>query len=82
MSRPIKTEISIEQVEIELYPADIASMFWKMDSEQMAQFFNHLGHVSAGRISMQLQYVTDTETLHSVGRTAMRKIGEYSTPTE
>lgn len=41
-------------VEVALTPASVADMFWCMDSEDMREFFNRLGHISTP-MSLQTQ---------------------------
>ncbi len=65
-------------------PELAAEMFAAMDSEQQAQFFNHVADVSSrwrsgeGSFAMQLQYITDEDGLTLAGRRVMQYIGEYS----
>ena len=60
-------------------PEIVAELFANMDSEQQAQFFNHVAVVaSKWSLPMQLQYITDEETLTLAGRRVMQGIGEYS----
>lgn len=67
-------------VEAEVHPSpeELADVFWAMDSEEQAWFFNHLGEISQQGISFQLQAVTDSERLTHHGRFVMSKIGDYS----
>ena len=64
-------------VEAEIHPSaeEIAEVFWCMDSEEQAVFFNALG--SKDRLAFQLQAVRDEACLEIKGRVAMRLIGEY-----
>jgi hypothetical protein len=54
---------------------EIAEVFWHMDSEEQACFFNFLGAKS--ELVFQLQAVSDSPELKSDGRLAMQRIGEY-----
>jgi len=67
-----------QEVEISLSGSDIADLFWGLDKTGQADFFNCLGRRS--RLVFQLQAVTDSLTLDCEGRTAMARIGEYSSP--
>ena len=62
----------------------VADLFWELDSDEQADFFNRLDQNSDGehhwRLPMQMQNVTDSTHLDKTGRRAMRIIGEYSAP--
>lgn len=77
--RTIKTSA---QVEIRPSPEELADVFWSMDADEQAFFFNRLGESSRARLCFQLQYVTDSDCLDEAGRYAMQKIGEYSEPSK
>lgn len=66
-------------VEAEIHPSadSLADVFWAMDAEEQAFFFNRLGKISEGRLPIQLQQVADNEYLDRDGRNAMTRIGEY-----
>ena len=55
---------------------DVAYLFWELSAAQQAQFFNELSRHD--RLVFQLQEVTECIHLSDQGRTAMAKIGEYS----
>jgi hypothetical protein len=63
-------------VEIPLSGNDIADLFWELDDQAQADFFNRLGQKD--RLVFQLQAVTDSGDLNHEGRVAMARIGEYS----
>ena len=67
------------QIEVEPTPEQLAEMWWSMDGNQQAEFFNWLGTNlnTGGHLPMQLQFVSDAEELEPEGRSAMRSIGEY-----
>ena len=67
-------------IETEMHPSaeEIAEVFWHMDSEEQACFFNFLG--AKDRLALQLQSVTDSTELKFDGRLAMQIIGEYGEP--
>lgn len=75
MSRSIKI-----RVEAEIHPTadELAEVFWAMDSEEQAQFFNRLGEIAQERLALQLHSVTDHAQLSHTGRFAMAMIGDYS----
>ena len=68
-------------VDVDPTPEELALCFWHLGSIEQAQFFNELGRLAEHRLPMQLQYVTDDETLTPAGRSAMRSIGDYSEAT-
>lgn len=63
--------------EVEMHPSaeEVAEVFWAMDSEEQAHFFNVLG--GKDRLVFQLQAITDDPHLNMDGRFAMQRIGEY-----
>lgn len=69
-------------VEVELHASadELADVFWAMDAEEQAYFFNRLGEISDCRLPFQLQSVTDHPYLDANGRRAMELIGGYSKP--
>lgn len=67
---------TLEQT-ISVTPEELAEVFWAMDDEEQAKFFNHLGEI-ADALPMQLQYVTDNDALTIRGRMTMQYIGEYA----
>jgi hypothetical protein len=64
------------EVSIPLSGADIADLFWELDANAQADFFNRL--FGKDLFVFQLQAVTDSENLTSAGRCAMARIGEYA----
>lgn len=71
-------------VQAEIHPSadELADVFWAMDAEEQAHFFNRLGAISGGKLPFQLQNVTDHPLLETQGRHAMSMIGDYARPTE
>lgn len=65
-------------IEIPLTATELAKLFWEMNNEEQAEFFNYLGNLPSPKLPMQLQWVTDSPNLKSEGRHAMAMIGEYS----
>lgn len=65
-----------QDIPIEIDGPTLADLFWDMDAEEQARFFNRMGHYQ--KLPMQLQHVTDHEKLAGAGRAAMKRIGEYS----
>jgi hypothetical protein len=64
------------EVEIPMSGNDVADLFWDLDEHAQADFFNRLGQKD--RLVFRLQAVTDSGDLNFEGRTAMYRIGEYS----
>jgi hypothetical protein len=54
----------------------LVELFWSMDENEQAEFFNKLGEVEG--LPLQLQAVTDSEMLRFSGRWAMDTIGQYA----
>jgi hypothetical protein len=74
----MKREIEID---IDLSPEELAIELAKMDGDQQARFFNALAIQDVDwqfSWPMQLQLVTDSSELRSIGRDMMSMIGEYS----
>ena len=63
-------------VTAEITGEDVADLFWDLCEEGQALFFNRLWDFK--EMPFQLQAVTDSIHLSDQGRTAMAKIGEYS----
>ncbi len=61
---------------------DLAEMFWGLNEDEQAVFFNKLGEISGNKLCFQLQYITDNEILTEAGRDAMQEIGYYARPAE
>lgn len=55
---------------------EIADLFWDLDEDEQAKFFNCIG--AKPKLMFQLQFVTDSKELSVVGRNAMAFIGDYS----
>jgi hypothetical protein len=62
----------------DITPQDVAELFAAMNAEDQAEFYNHLAKVASDWLSMQAQYITDSEKLTLAGRRVMQTIGEYS----
>ncbi len=69
---------TIVPVEVEIDGKQMADLFWQMCSGEQSEFFNQLA--TKDMLAFQLQEVTDSPLLTSLGRSAMGKIGDYSTP--
>lgn len=65
-----------QDIQIEIDGPRLADLFWDLDNEEQARFFNQLGEQP--KLPIQLRSVTDCEVLNIKGRGAMRAIGEYS----
>ncbi len=63
------------EVVINITPEEMEDVFWKMDQVQ-AEFFNHLGHISYGKLDNQLSYVSDSTNAN--GCRAMMIIGDHA----
>ena len=71
--------INVGEIDVEIFPEQIAQEWWDMGSNNHVNFFNWIGdNVSLEHLSMQLQYVTDHPMLTDKARRIMDKIGEYS----
>lgn len=64
------------EVEFSLAGADIAGMFWGLDADQQAEFFNELA--TRARFLTQLQAIVESPRLSTYGRQIMSEIGEYA----
>jgi hypothetical protein len=72
----IREEVDIR---VEISGKKLADLFWQMDSDEQAEFFNELHELSgAYKLSMQLQFISDDISLTGKGRSVMRSIGDYS----
>ena len=70
-------------IEVELTPGEVAEAFCKLRSDGQALFFNEIAKIvdeGGWWLGMQLQYVTDDESLTLRGRAVMALIGDYSLP--
>ncbi len=65
-----------QDIPIEIDGPTLADLFWDMGEDEQARFFNRMGEFE--KLPMQLQAVTDHERLELKGRSAMKRIGEYS----
>jgi hypothetical protein len=72
-----KIEVTLTD-KVALTPERIAELFWSMDCDEQADFFNHLDKVAGDRLCFQLQYVQDSSTLTDGGRHVMKMIGDYA----
>lgn len=76
MSRNLKT---LAQVEIHPSAEEVAKVFWAMDAEEQAEFFNTLHDIAyMNGLPMQLQFLTDNKHLKLGGRLVMEQFGEYA----
>ncbi len=57
---------------------DVAELFWQLDGDEQAQFFNAVAGLSGSRLPFQLQFVTDSTHLNVFGRSVMDTIGNYA----
>lgn len=67
-----------KNIEVRPTAQELACVFWAMNCEEQADFFNALGEISGHLLPMQLQHVTDASNLKSSGRDLMYWIGKYS----
>ncbi len=74
---PAKIKVNVSG-EVDLFPADLASAFWQLDSDEQAGFFNNLAAVAGSELPFQMQFVTDSRCLNAFGRIAMDTIGNFS----
>ena len=75
MSRPvISRDVAVA---IECSPDDVAQLFWHMDGDEQAMFFNAVAMFADDRLPFQMQWVRDSAALTSRGRMTMECIGEY-----
>lgn len=71
----------VTTVDVEITAERLAGLFAEMTAEEQARFFNRLALELTfwqSPFSLQLQAVTDCESLTDDARRVMRKIGEYS----
>ena len=73
----LKKQIEIE-IEIDINCSELADLFWGMDSNEQAIFFNKMGQNDKFDIAMQLGHVTQSVYLDDDGRDFMNQIGNYS----
>ena len=64
------------EVSIPLTGEDIADLFWELDADSQARFFNRL--CLKEFLSTQLQAVSNSDELKIGGRNVMSRIGEYA----
>lgn len=79
MSRIIKRT---SEVTIEVSPEELATIFWFMNAEEQAKFFNHLDEITDYRLPLQLAYVIDSKILKAEGRAIMKTIGDFGYQTK
>lgn len=65
------------QVSYVLDPCQVADLFWQMDSEEQAGFFNQLGQISSGKLGTQIFEVVDGGDLDVSGKVALSTIADY-----
>ena len=67
------------EFKVELEPIELAELFWDMNENEMAEFFNSLERISAepSRIAYQFQIVGESSHLSPGGRKVMQLIGAY-----
>jgi hypothetical protein len=71
------------EVEIEVSPKELATVFCEMNANEQAEFFNQVALISDSWVApfcFQLQYITESELLADNGRDVMEAIGDYSRP--
>lgn len=72
----------ITQVEMQLKPIDVATLFCNMDGNEQADFFNQIALIARdwkNPFCFQLQAIIDANVLTEEGRHIMAEIGQYST---
>ena len=72
-------------IQITPHAGELGALFASLPSDDMAAFFNEAARCilrtypnGMGSLPMQLQYVTDDDTLTEDGRRVMEYIGEYA----
>ena len=66
-------------VTIRFTPEEIADIFWNnMSDTDQADFLNHLGRISAGKLKPQLSAITGGDRLELDGRIVMQLMGEWA----
>lgn len=65
------------EVDVDISAHECAEIFWDMDSEQQAKFFDRLGEISFGHdLRSQMDSVRREEALGRFGKSTMTIIGE------
>ena len=75
---PYNNQIVIGNQFQDITPEILAELFWNLNSEEQARFYNHLDTVADFQFPSQLQSITDEDGLTLAGRRVMGCIGEYS----
>ena len=65
-------------VSVNIDAFELADIFWKMNSEEKATFFTMIGKKKIYDLAMQLEYISQEDSLNLDGRNFMQQIGEYS----
>jgi len=65
-------------VQLEFAGFEVAQMFWDLDGDHQAHFFDELARLAGPRFAFQMQFVTDSEQLSDGGRHIMDTIGNYA----
>lgn len=65
------------EVDVKLLPSELAEMFWDLDADEQAKFFNCLGSVltSSAIFQTQMDNVVLSDVLSDAGKYAMQAIG-------
>ena len=77
MKNAVAHEVTLKG-KVEITAEELADLFWSMDAESQAIFFNSLG--SKPGLPFQLKYVSQDPYLSMKGRHAMSLIGDHSDP--
>ncbi len=64
-------------VALEFAGYEVAQMFWDLDCDYQAQFFEEIARLAKGRLPFQLEHVKDSPYLMDGGRYVMQTIGKY-----
>lgn len=65
-------------VSLKIDPEDLAELFWRLDANDQARFFNAIGRINPAKASIQLAHIIDGNVLNSNGRRIMTDIGEFA----
>lgn len=71
-----KLKVTLEQ-EVSVSPEELAELWWSLDAEGHAQFFNHLALIAGASLDFQLRAVVDLDELNPKGWAALQTIGDY-----
>lgn len=66
------------KVTVEFEPFELADMFWQLDSDEQAKFFNRLGIIASHKLCFQMCNVSQSEELQPCGKDAIEIIGSYA----